>query len=88
MSKNYRLKVGKVGQRVVDAYKGIEEKFCDAFLEKDENSEQGCTLKTGATAEKVVGAYQKIEDSVVGGYKKIEEKFVDAFLEEVDSEDK
>jgi len=35
----------------------------------------------------VVGAYQKIEDSVVGGYKKIEKKFVDAFLEEVDSED-
>lgn len=80
MSKNYRLKVGKVGQRVVDAYKSVEEKFCDAFLEKDENSEQGYTLKTGATAEKVVGAYQKIEDSVVGGYKKIEGKLSMHFL--------
>lgn len=87
MSKNYRLKVGKVGQKVIDAYKGVEEKFCDTFLDKDENSEQGYTLKTDATAKKVVGAYQKIEDSVVGGYKKIEGKFVESFLEEVDSEE-
>ncbi len=87
MSKNYRLKVGKVGHKVVDAYKGVEEKFCDAFLEKDENSEQGYSLKTSVTAKKVVGVYQKIEDSVVGEYKKIEGKFVDAFLEEVDSEE-
>lgn len=87
MSKNYRLKVGKVGHKVVDAYKGTEEKFCDAFLEKNENSEQGYILKTGATTKKAVGVYQKIEDSVVSGYKKIEEKFIDAFLEDVDSEE-
>jgi hypothetical protein len=77
MSKNYRLKVGKVGQKVVDVYKGVEEKFCDTFLDKDENSEQGYTLKTGATAKKVVGAYKKIEG-----------KFIESFLEEVDSEEK
>jgi len=87
MSKNYTLKVGKAGQKVVDAYKSVEEKFCDTFLEKDKDSEHKYTLKTGKTAERVVGAYQKIEDRVVGGYKKIEKKFVDAFLEEVDSED-
>lgn len=38
-------------------------------------------------AEKVTGAYQKIEDSVVGGYKKVENAFVDAFLENVDSDE-
>ncbi|MGL5436426.1 MAG: hypothetical protein ACRDBO_13665 [Lachnospiraceae bacterium] len=87
MNKEYTLKVGKVGQKVVDAYKGVEEKFCDTFLEKDSDSGHGYTLKTGKTAERVTGAYQKIADSVVSGYKKIEEKFVEAFLEPVDSDD-
>ena len=40
------------------------------------------SLKTGKIAEKVTGAYQKIEDGVVGTYKKIENAFVDKFLEE------
>ena len=38
-------------------------------------------------AEKVTGAYQKVEDSVVGGYKKVEDAFVDAFLEKEDDKD-
>ena len=78
----YQLKTGKVGKKVVDGYKKVEEKFTDIFLEKDENSPSGYTLKTGKTAEKVVGTYQKIEDGVVGTYKKIEDAFVDKFLEE------
>lgn len=52
-------------------------------------------LKTGKIGEKVVdayqkiengvvGAYQKVEDGVVGAYKKIEGAFVDTFLEKVE----
>lgn len=66
----------------MDGYKKIEEKFTDTFLEKDENSPTGYSLKTGKTAEKVTDAYQKIEDGVVGMYKRIENAFVDKFLEE------
>ncbi len=78
----YQLKIGKIGQKVVDDYKKVEEKFTDTFLEKDESSPSGYTLKTGKTAEKVVGTYHRIEDGVVGTYKKIEDAFVDKFLEE------
>lgn len=85
----YHLKPGKLGQTVIGAYKGIEEKFVDAFLEEDGS------LKTGGMADKVTGAYQKVEDTVVGGYKKVEDTvvggykkvetaFVDAFLEKDD----
>ena len=49
--------------------------------------EEDGSLKTGSMAEKVTGAYQKIEDSVVGGYKKVENAFVDAFLDKVDSDE-
>ncbi len=74
----YHLKPGKLGQKVIGAYKGIEEKFVDTFLEEDGS------LKTGGMADKVTGAYQKVEDTVVGGYKKLENAFVDAFLEKND----
>ncbi len=88
MSK-YHLKPGKLGQKVIDTYKGIEEKFVDTFLEEDGS------LRTGGMADKVTGAYQKaedtvvgsykkVEDTVVGGYKKVENAFVDAFLEKDD----
>lgn len=98
MAAEYKLKPGKAGEKVVDTYKGIEKKFVDTFLEKDEKSETGYTLKTGKTADKVVGVYKKIEHGVVGGYKKIEndvvgnykkieDKFVDAFLEKIEDED-
>ena len=65
----------------------MEEKFTDTFLEKDENSPSGYTLKTGKTAEKVTGAYQRIEEGVVGAYKKVENAFVDRFLEKVEGND-
>lgn len=80
----YKLKPGKVGEKVIDTYKGIEGAFTEKFLKEDVNSPSGYTLKTGKTAEKVTGAYKKIEDTVVGGYKKIEKSFEDAFLEKVD----
>ena len=82
----YKLKTGKVGEKVVDTYKKIEESFTDSFLEKKDDGENEYTLKTGGMTEKAVGAYKAVEDSVVGGYKKIEEKFIDAFLEEVSDE--
>ena len=71
----YKLKPGKLGNGVIGAYKTIEKKFVDTFLEEDGS------LKTGGMADKVTGAYQKVEDTVVGSYKKVENAFVDAFLE-------
>ena len=50
----------------------------DTFLEEDGS------LKTGGMADKVTGAYQKVEDTVVDGHKKIETAFGDAFLEQDD----
>ncbi len=76
----YKMKPGKIGKKVISAYKNIEEKFVDTFLEEDGS------LKTGGMAEKVTGAYKKMEDSVVGGYKKVEDAFVDAFLEKSEEE--
>lgn len=71
----YKLKTGKLGQKVVGAYKTVENAFVETFLNEDGS------LKTGGVADKVTSAYQKIEDTVVGSYKKIEDSFVDAFLE-------
>lgn len=73
--RDLNLKTGKLGEKIVSTYKGIEDKFVDTFLE-----EEG-SLKTGGMAQKAAAAYQKIEDTVVGGYKKVEDAFVDAFLE-------
>ena len=81
-----KLKIGKLGEKIVGAYKSIEDKFVDTFLEEDGS------LKTGGMAQKatstyqkiedaVVGGYKKVEDTFVGGYKKVEDAFVDAFLE-------
>ena len=94
----YRLKTGKLGEKVTETAKDIEEKFTDKILEEDENYPCGYKLKTGKVGETVVSAYQKIEDTVVGGYKavedafvggykKIENAFVDKFLEKVEDED-
>lgn len=71
----YKLKTGKLGQKVVGAYKTVENAFVETFLNEDGS------LKTGGVADKVTSAYQKIEDTVVRSYKKIEDSFVDAFLE-------
>lgn len=78
---DYKLKTGKIGEAVIGAAKNMEEKFTEKFLEKDEGSPTGYSLKTGGMAEKATAAYQKIEDAVVGGYKKIEDGFVETFLE-------
>ena len=83
----YHLKPGKLGQKVVDAYKKTEQAFTETFLEEDASSPTGYTLKTGETARQVTGAYQKIEDGVVGTYRKIENAFVDAFLEKTDDDE-
>lgn len=76
----YKMKPGKIGKAVIGAYKNVEEKFVDTFLTEDGS------LKTGGMAEKVTGAYKKVEDSVVGGYQKVEDAFVDAFLEKTDDD--
>lgn len=94
----YKLKTGKLGEKVTDAAKSVEDKFVDKFLEEDENNPNGYTLKTGKVGENVVtaykkiedtvvGGYKKIEDTVVGGYKKIENAFVDKFLEKTEDEE-
>ena len=83
----YRLKPGKVGEKVIGTYEKVEKKFKDAFLEEDAVSDSGYRLKTGKTGESVKGAYKKIEDGVVGADKKVEDAFVDAFLERCDEEE-
>lgn len=80
--KEYTLKTGKTGKKVVEGYREIEGKFTDRFLEEDENSPSGYSLKTGRTADVVTGVYKKIEKGVTGAYQKIEDAFVEHFLEE------
>lgn len=86
-----QMKPGRIGQAAIDAYKDVEEKFTDAFLEKDPTGEGLPTLKVGKfgqaaidTYQKienaVVGTYQKIEDTAVGAYKHVEDGFVQTFL--------
>ena len=99
--KEYKLKPGKIGDKLIETCQKVEDKFVDTFLEDDGS------LKTGGIDRKVtdaykrvedtvvdgykkvedtvVGGYKKVEDAVVGGYKKIENAFTDAFLEEKDS---
>lgn len=74
----YRMKTGKIGEKVVGAYEKVEKKFVDTFLNEDGS------MKTGGMAEKVTAAYQKIEEGVVGAYKKVEDAFVDNFLEKIE----
>lgn len=70
----YKLKVGKVGQKVIDTYRKVEDKFVDTFLEKQESGEGGYSLKTGKVGETVVKGYKKIENGVVEGYQAIERR--------------
>lgn len=86
----YKLKTGKLGEKVVGAYKKVEDAFVDTFLEKGEGGDGDLHLKTGKVGEAVVKGYQEVEDTFVGAYKKIEDAFVDRFLEKVepDQEDK
>ena len=50
----YKLKPGKLGEKIVNAYKGIEDSFTETFLEEDGS------MKTGGIAEKATSAYRKI----------------------------
>ena len=43
----YRLKPGKVGEKVIGAYEKVEKKFTDAFLEEDAVSERSVQEKRG-----------------------------------------
>lgn len=81
----YRLKAGKLGGKVLSAYKKAEDAFVDAFLEKGGDGETCLRLKTGKVGRAVVDGYQEVEATVVGAYKKIEEAFVDAFWEKADA---
>ncbi|MGN0614082.1 MAG: hypothetical protein ACI4JB_09315 [Porcipelethomonas sp.] len=76
----YKLRTGKIGDAVVGAYKKIEDKFVETFLNEDGS------MKTGGMADKVASVYQKIEDTVVGGYKKVENAFVETILEKTEDE--
>ncbi len=84
-------KAGKLSGKLQGAYKNIETRFTERFLEEDGS------LKVGNTGKKVVSAYHKIEDAVVGGYEKVEDTvvnrykkvegaFVEAFLEKKEGE--
>ena len=70
----YQMKPGKLGEKILNGYQKVEDRFVTTFLDEDGS------LKTGGMAEKVTAAYQKVEDAVVGGYKKIEDAFVDYYL--------
>ena len=74
MSK-YKLKTGKLGEKVVGAYKKVEDAFVDAFLEQGGEGEGDLRLKTG-----------KVGKAVVKGYQDVEDAFVDRFLEKVEPE--
>ena len=89
----YDIKPGRIGKAAIDAYKEVEQKFTDTFLEKDPTGESLPTLKVGKIGQAaidtyqkiedaVVGTYQKIEDTVVGEYKRVESSFVNTFLTE------
>ena len=77
----YRIKPGKIGEKVIDAYKNVEDKFVETFLNEDGS------LKTGGMAEKATAAYKKIEEEVVETYKKVEDGFVETFLEKAENSD-
>ena len=34
---NYKMKTGKIGNKVIDSYKNAEEKFVETFLEENGN---------------------------------------------------
>lgn len=78
MSEN-KMKPGRIGQSAIDAYKEVEDKFTDAFLEKDPTGENLPTLKVGKLGQAAIDTYQKIEDVVVGTYQKIEDTVVGTY---------
>lgn len=71
----YTIKPGRLGRRIIKAYKAVENGFVRTFLQPDG------TLRTGAAGNRVIRAYKRVENAVVNRYKRIETAFVDAFLE-------
>lgn len=43
----YRLKPGRLGQKVLDTYQKTEQAFAEKFLQEDPDSPSGYRLKTG-----------------------------------------
>lgn len=83
----YKLKTGKLGDKVIGTYRKVEDAFVDRFLEKDPNDPGVLRMKPGKLGKAVMQGYQTMEDTVVGAYKKVEDAFVDTFLEKTDAED-
>ena len=77
----YKLKTGKLGDKVIGTYRKVEDAFVDRFLEKDPNDPGVLRMKPGKLGKAVMQGYQTMEDTVVGAYKKVEDAFVDTFLE-------
>lgn len=77
----YKLKTGKLGDKVIGTYRKVEDAFVDRFLEKDPNAPGVLRMKPGKLGKAVMQGYQTMEDTVVGAYKKVEDAFVDTFLE-------
>lgn len=69
----YQMKPGKLGEKILNGYQKVEDRFVTTFLDEDGS------LKTGGMAEKVTAAYQKVEDAVVGGCQKIEGSVVGGY---------
>ena len=44
----YKLKTGRLGEKVVNAYKGMEDKFVDTFLKEDGSLKTGVLLAAAA----------------------------------------
>ena len=80
----YKLKTGKLGDKVIGTYRKVENAFVDRFLEKDPGV---LRMKPGKLGKAVMQGYQTMEGTVVGAYKKVEDAFVDTFLEKTDAED-
>ena len=57
--KEYKLKPGKIGDKLIETYQKVEDKFVDTFLEDDGS------LKTGGIDRKVTDAYKR-----GGGYRR------------------
>ena len=66
----YKLKTGKLGDKVIGTYRKVEDAFVDRFLEKDPNDPGVLRMKPGKLGKAVMQGYQTIEDTVVGAYKK------------------
>ena len=68
----YKLKTGKLGDKVIGTYRKVEDAFVDRFLEKDPNDPGVLRMKPGKLGKAVMQGYQTMEASVYKGYKRDE----------------